>query len=41
MRFRGTPEELASAGAVGAPGDSPIERGYMSVLAGSTQTVDA
>lgn len=41
VRFRGTPEELAGAGAVGAPGDSPIERGYMSVLAGATQAVDA
>ncbi|MFF9589264.1 ABC transporter ATP-binding protein [Streptomyces sp. NPDC014646] len=31
---RGTPEELSSAASPEAPGDSPLERGYMTVLGG-------
>ncbi len=41
VRFRGTPDDLAAAAVAGAPGDSPIERGYMSVLGGSMHGVDA
>lgn len=33
--FSGTPEELSASGAVGAGGDSPIERGYTTVLQGA------
>jgi ABC-2 type transport system ATP-binding protein len=32
LRFRGTPQELADAAAPGALGDTPIERGYTTVL---------
>lgn len=31
--FSGTPQELAAAGAAGAAGDSPLERGYSTILA--------
>jgi len=41
VRFRGTPQDLEVAAAEGAPGDSPIERGYMSTLPGPTQGVGA
>ncbi|MDR1188638.1 MAG: ATP-binding cassette domain-containing protein [Bifidobacteriaceae bacterium] len=33
VRFTGPPAQLASAGAPDARGDTPLERGYMSVLA--------
>ncbi len=33
--FRGTPEELTQRGEGNAVGDSPLERGYVSVLSGS------
>lgn len=32
VRFRGTPAALAAEAVPGAPGDSPLERGYMSAL---------
>ena len=32
IRFRGTPLELAAAGTNKDPGDSPLERGYMSTI---------
>ncbi|MFI0963293.1 ATP-binding cassette domain-containing protein [Streptomyces sp. NPDC021080] len=32
VSYRGTPARLAAEAAAGAPGDTPIERGYMSVL---------
>ncbi len=41
VRFEGTPAELARAALARAPGDSPIERGYMSVLDGANHAVDA
>ncbi|GAA1899301.1 ABC transporter ATP-binding protein [Streptomyces sodiiphilus] len=33
VRFEGTPGELAACAVAGAPGDSALERGYMTVLA--------
>lgn len=33
--FRGTPEELSGHGRDGTAGDSPLERGYVSVLSGA------
>lgn len=38
MKFRGTPSDLIEASGAGAAGDSPIERGYMSVLAQSERS---
>ena len=33
--FRGTPEELSARGETGGAGDSPLERGYTSILSGT------
>ena len=33
--WQGSPEELARVAAGGAPGDTPLERGYTSVLRGA------
>ena len=33
--FRGTPDELSARGETGGAGDSPLERGYTSILSGA------
>ncbi len=33
--FRGTPDELSARGETGGAGDSPLERGYISILSGA------
>ncbi|MFI1164878.1 ATP-binding cassette domain-containing protein [Streptomyces sp. NPDC020801] len=36
IRYRGAPKGLSEIGAESAPGDSPLERGYMTVLTSTT-----
>lgn len=41
VAHRGTPDNLAACARLGAPGDSPLERGYMTVLEGHKRSEGA